>query len=203
MLTSDRHPKDTGRLEERLLSRFSSGLIADLQPPDLETRMAILRQRIELENVTIPEDVLYFIADNVTANIRELEGCLTKLLAFASLAKSEINLETAREVLGRELSRSRREITIGHIQKKSAEFFGIETAMMTAKKKTSRIALARQVAMYLSRKHTSFSLKSIGEAFGGRDHSTVIHACDLITRKIKSDADFNRQITELTHMLLA
>jgi len=203
VLTSDRHPKDTKGLEERLLSRFSSGLVADLQPPDLETRMAILRRRVENEKVTIPEDVLYFIADNVTANIRELEGCLTKLMAYASLSNTEINIDNARQVLGKELLRPKKQITINYIQKRSAEFFAVDISMMTAKKKTSRIALARQVAMYLSRKHTSFSLKSIGEAFGGRDHSTVIHACDLITKKISGDPDFNRQITDLTKVLMA
>ena len=203
VLTSDRHPKDTRGLEERLLSRFSSGLVADLQPPELETRMAILRRRMEEENATMAEDVLYFIADNITTNIRELEGCLTRILAYASISGKTIDTSTAREILGKELLRPRKELTIVFIQKKTAEYFDTDPGMMTAKKKTSHIALARQVAMYLSRKHTSFSLKSIGDAFGGRDHSTVIHACDLIAKKINNDPDFQRKVSELTSIIMA
>ncbi|RKX27168.1 MAG: chromosomal replication initiator protein DnaA [Candidatus Zixiibacteriota bacterium] len=202
VLTSDRHPRDIKGLEERLLSRFSSGLVADLQPPDLESRIAILRKRTDHEKVVIPEDVLYFIADNVNSNVRELEGCLTKLLAYASLEKTDIDRQFAERALGKEIIRPRREISITEIQKKSAEFFQIDAAMMTAKKKTSRIALARQVAMYLSRKLTAFSLKSIGEAFGGRDHSTVIHACDSIAKKMENDYDFREKVTSLEAALL-
>lgn len=202
VLTSDRHPRDIKGLEERLLSRFSSGLVADLQPPDLETRIAILRKRIEDERTTVPEDVVYFIADNVTSNIRELEGALTRLLAYASLENAEISLEFAVGVLGKELTRSKRPLTIPQIQMKTAEFFQIDPGMMTAKKKTSAIALARQVAMYLARKYTNFSLKIIGEAFGGRDHSTVIHACDLVEKKIQIDYDLKEKINNLSAALL-
>jgi chromosomal replication initiator protein len=202
VLTSDRHPKDTKGLEERLLSRFSSGLVADLQPPDLETRVAILRRRTEREQVSLSEDVLYFIADNVTSNIRELEGCLTRLVAYASLEKGEINLAFATKVLGKEILRPKKELTIAEIQKRTSDFFGIDHNMMTAKKKTAAIALARQVAMYLARRHTSISLKAIGDAFGGRDHSTVIHACDLIEEKINSDFDFREKVNNLTGLLL-
>ncbi|MEW5925107.1 MAG: chromosomal replication initiator protein DnaA [Candidatus Zixiibacteriota bacterium] len=202
VLTSDRHPRDIKGLEERLLSRFSSGLVADLQPPDLESRIAILRKHTDREKVMIPEDVLYFIADNVTSNIRELEGCLTKLLAYASLEKTEIDRKFAERVLGKEIIRPKREISLAEIQKKSAEFFQVDPAMMTAKKKTSQIALARQVAMYLSRKLTTFSLKSVGEAFGGRDHSTVIHACETISRRIENDYDFREKINSLEASLL-
>jgi chromosomal replication initiator protein len=202
VLTSDRHPKDTKGLEERLLSRFSSGLVADLQPPDLETRVAILRRRTQREQVNIPEDALYFIADNVTSNIRELEGCLTRLVAYSSLDKTDIDLAYATKVLGKEIIRPKKELTIAEIQKKTAEFFKIAFDMMTAKKKTAEIAIARQVAMYLTRRHTATSLKAIGEAFGGRDHSTVIHACDLIEEKINSDFDFREKINALTALLL-
>ncbi len=203
VLTSDRHPKDTKGLEERLLSRFASGLVADLQPPDLETRMAILRRRIEQDKSSMPEDVLYFIADNVRSNIRELEGCLTRLTAYASISKAEINLNFAQEVLGKDIFQVKKEITVKQVQKKTAEVFNIDPAMMTAKKKTAPVALARQVAMYVTRKHTSLSLKSIGEAFGGRDHSTVIHACELIGQKIETDSNFRRKVADLTHALLA
>jgi len=202
VLTSDRHPRDIKGLEERLLSRFSSGLVADLQPPDLESRVAILRKRTDQEEVIIPEDVLYFIADNVRSNVRELEGYLTKLLAYSSLEKADIDRAFAERVLGREILRPKREISISEIQKKSAEFFHIDPAMMTAKKKTSRIALARMVAMYLSRRLTEFSLKSIGEAFGGRDHSTVIHACDSVAKKIENDYDFREKVNNLETSLV-
>jgi chromosomal replication initiator protein len=198
VLTSDRHPRDIKGLEDRLLSRFSSGLVADLQPPELETRIAILRMRMETEKVFIPEDVLFYIADNVTSNIRELEGSLTRLLAHASLEKREIDSEFAIRVLGKEVTRRKKELTISFIQKKTAEFFDIESEMMIARKKTTRIALARQVAMYLSRKYTAHSLKSIGDAFGGRDHSTVIHACDLVEKKSGLNIDFRNKIDNLT-----
>jgi chromosomal replication initiator protein len=201
VLTSDRHPKEIKGLEERLLSRFASGLVADLQPPELETRIAILRMRMENENVHLPEDVLFYIADNVTSNIRELEGSLTRLLAHASLENREIDTEFAIKVLGKAVSRHRKELTIAFIQKKTAEFFNVESAMMIARKKTTRIALARQVAMYLSRKYTGHSLKSIGAAFGGRDHSTVIHACDIVEKKSDSDIGFRDKIDNLTSVL--
>lgn len=202
VLTSDRHPNDTKGLEERLLSRFASGLIADLQSPDLETRVAILRMLTDKEKPPVPEDVLYFIADNVTSNIRELEGCLTRLLAHASLNKTEINLESAQKILGKEILKSRKELTVPAIQKKTAENFAIDVAMMKAKKKTSQIALARQVAMFLCRKYTNLSLKSIGDAFGGRDHSTVIHACDLIAKKMADDPDLRIKINAISSVLL-
>lgn len=202
VLTSDRHPKDTKGLEERLLSRFSSGLVADLQPPDLETRMAILRRRTEQEGIKLPEDVLFFIADNVTSNIRELEGCLTRLSAYSSLEKTAIDLDFAVRILGKEIIRPKRELTISEIKKRTSEFFHIDPAMMTAKKKTADVALARQVAMYLSRKHTASSLKGIGESFGGRDHSTVIHACTLIEKRVALESEFREKIRHLTSLLL-
>lgn len=203
VLTSDRHPKDTKGLEERLLSRFASGLVADLQPPDLETRMAILRRRVEQDKSSLPEEVLYFIANNVTTNIRELEGCLTRLTAHASINKAEINLSYAQQVLGKDIFPVKKEITVKQIQKKTAEAFNIESDDMTAKKKTAPIALGRQVAMYLTRKYTPLSLKAIGDAFGGRDHSTVIHACDLVARKMEEDSNFRRKVADIIHTLLA
>lgn len=202
VLTSDRHPRDIKGLEERLLSRFSCGLVADLQPPDLETRIAILRKRTKHEKTDIPEKVLFFIADNVTNNIRELEGSLTRLLAYASLEKRQVDLEFANRILGREISRPKKRLTIVQIQKRTAEYFQIQPEMMTARKKTSQIALARQIAMYLSRKYTSFSLKSIGEAFGGRDHTTVMHACDQVEKKISSNYDFKEKVNSLVAALL-
>lgn len=202
VLTSDRHPHETKGLEERLLSRFSSGLIADLQQPTMEARVAILRAKAERERITIPEEALYFIADNVTSNIRELEGCLNKLLAYASLEKVEIDLEFAKRILGKEIKKTRKQITVSLIQQKTAEYFHIEQKLMKARKKTAQIALARQIAMYLTRKYTSLSLKDIGDAFGGRDHSTVIHACELITKKIYENFDLKEKVEAITAKLL-
>ncbi len=202
VLTSDRHPRDIKGLEERLLSRFSSGLVADLQPPDLETRLAILRMLVEREKAKFDEEVLYFIADNVTSNIRELEGIFTRLLAHASMEKSEINTEFAHRVLDREFLKPKKEPDIRLIQSKTAEYFQVDVSAMTARKKTARIAIARQVAMYLVRKNTNFSLKSIGKSFGGRDHSTVIHACEQIEKKIEQDAAFKEKIENLSAVLV-
>ncbi|SYZ72002.1 chromosomal replication initiator protein DnaA, DNA-binding transcriptional dual regulator [Candidatus Zixiibacteriota bacterium] len=202
ILTSDRHPKDTKGLEERLLSRFSSGLVADLQPPNLEARVAILRKRTVAEDVSIPDDVLYFIANNVTTNIRELEGCFNRLLAYSSLEKGPITVEFAMRILGKELAYGKKDVTIDLIKRKTAEFFKIEPAMLIAKKKTSEIALARQVAMFLSRKFTRSSLKAIGDAFGGRDHTTVIHACNLIEGRIKMDLSFGEKVNKLTAIIM-
>jgi chromosomal replication initiator protein len=201
VLTSDRHPRDTKGLEERLLSRFSSGLVADLQIPDLETKVAILRSRAKSEGTNIPEDVLYFIAENVTSNIRELEGYLTRLTAYASLEKVDIDLEFARRVLGKDIIRPRKNLTISGIQKFTADHFQMDVATMISRKRTSQIVLCRQVGMYLARKHTSLSLKSIGDAFGGRDHSTVIHACELIDSKLQEDPDLVEKVESLSHHL--
>jgi len=155
----------------------------------------------EREQVTLAEEVLYYIAGHVSSNIRELEGSLTRLLAYASLEKSEITPDFTVRVLGQSLIKPKKEPGIKQIQKKTAEFFQVDSSSMTARKKTARIALARQVAMYLVRQHTSFSLKSIGEAFGGRDHSTVIHACEIIEAKIKDNSDLKEKVDGLSSAL--
>lgn len=202
VLTSDRPPREIRGLEERLLSRFSWGLVTDLQAPDLENRTAILYKKLESEGTTLPNDVIRFIADRVSTNIRELEGALIRLLAYASLKAVPVELQLAQEVLSESLSSQKKEITIGAIQKTTSEFFHIDLQMMKAKKKTSDIALARQVAMYLSRSLTDSSLKVIGAAFGGRDHSTVIHACNLIANKMSSDPAFRQKIDKISASLL-
>jgi len=202
ILTSDRPPKDIKGLEERLLSRFSWGLVTDLQAPDLESRTAIIHKKLESEGTNMPENVIRFIADRVSSNIRELEGALIRILAYASLKKSPVDLELAKKVLSDTISSRKKEINIESIQRKVSEHFNIETEMMKAKKKTSNIALARQVAMYLSRSLTDYSLKAIGEAYGGRDHSTVIHACDLISKKMSLDPSFREKIEKISAALL-
>lgn len=202
ILTSDRPPREIKGLEERLLSRFSMGLVTDLQAPDLENRTAILLKKLETEGTSMPDAVVTYIADQVTSNVRELEGALIRVLAYASMKKVAVDLEMAQKVLGDLLDKQKKEVTIEAIQKESARHMGIEIAMMTAKKKTAKIALARQVAMYLCRSLTDNSLKSIGAAFGGRDHSTVIHACDLISQRMAADATFREKIDKISASLL-
>ncbi len=197
ILTSDRAPKDIKGMEERLLSRFSSGLVTDIQPPDLETRMAILRRKVEAENIIINEDVISFIADSVTTNIRELEGALIRLLAYASLRGDELNLEMAERVLTDTFRTRKRIVSMKSIKNRVADNFDVEVDMLVARKKTQNIALARQVAMYIARSMTGNSLKAIGEAFGGRDHSTVIHACNLIEQMSLKDSAFRRRIESI------
>lgn len=202
VLTSDRPPKEIKGLEERLLSRFSCGLVTDLQAPDLENRTAILYKKIESEGTHLPDDVLRFIASKVTTNIRELEGALIRVLAYSSLKKVQVDLDLARKVLSDTFNGHKRIITIEEIQKKASDFYKIDRSLMKAKKKTAEVVLSRQVAMYLSRSLTDSSLKSIGEAFGGRDHSTVIHACDIISKRMAGDASFRENIDQLSASLL-
>ncbi|MEE9442560.1 MAG: chromosomal replication initiator protein DnaA [candidate division Zixibacteria bacterium] len=201
ILTSDRAPRDIKGMEERLLSRFSSGLVTDIQPPDLETRMAILNRKVEAEYIIVGEDVISYIADSVTTNIRELEGSLIRILAYASLRGEELNLEMAERVLSDTFRTRKKIISIKAIKRKVSDSFDVEIDMLSARKKTQNIVLARQVAMYLSRNLTGNSLKSIGDAFGGRDHSTVIHACNLIEKMNLSDSGFRRRLESIQNSL--
>jgi chromosomal replication initiator protein len=202
ILTSDRPPRDIKGLEDRLLSRFSWGLVTDLQAPDLENRTAILYKKLESEGTSLPEDVVSYIADRITSNIRELEGALTRLLAYGSLKKAAIDLELAKKVLTDITSDHRKEVTISAILNKTCEDFRLSPEAIRSKKKTASIALARQVAMYLSRTLTDSTLKAIGSDFGGRDHSTVIHACDLISKRMSADASFRDRIDRISAALL-
>ena len=201
VLTSDRPPKEIKGLEERLLSRFQWGLVTDIQPPDLETRIAILKKKTESDGITIPNDVANFIANNITSNIRELEGSLIRLLAYSSLTGKGLTIELAQEVLKDILKNKSKVITIREIQKKVSQKFKISEEIMCSKRKTQEVALARQVAMYLCRHLTNNSLKQIGESFGGRDHSTVIHACSLISENLKRDYDFKIKVDEIINSL--
>jgi chromosomal replication initiator protein len=202
VLTSDRPPKEIRGLEERLLSRFQWGLVADLQAPDLENRTAILYKKLESEGLQLDVTVVTFIADRISTNVRELEGALNRLLAYASLKKEPVSLDLARRLLSESATGVRKHITIEEIRRKSAEHFGVDLNMMTAKKKTADIALARQVAMYLARSLTDSSLKAIGDKFGGRDHTTVIHACDKVASRMARDASFRERIDSITAALL-
>ncbi len=202
VLTSDKVPRDIPGLEDRLRNRFESGLIADIAPPDLETRVAIIQKKAALENLPLPAEVALYIAQNVSANVRELEGCLTRLAALASMGKTAITTDFARQAL-RDLIRTHEvKPDIESIQKTVADFFHIRLADLKSKKRTQHIAFCRQVAMYLCRKMTDSSFPAIGEAFG-RDHSTVIHAHNLIARRIGNDSAFRFSIEKIERELKA
>jgi len=203
VVTSDRPPKDISTLEERLVSRFEWGLVTDIQPPDLETRIAILRKKAELDGLSIPNDVLLMIADSTTSSIRELEGSLIKLLAYSSLTGKEITVETAGEVLKDFLYKAVRPITVDQIQRTIAQHFDVPLEAMRSRRRTNALVYPRQVAMYLCRCLTDLSLNEIGNRFGGRDHTTVMHACDRIATRIESNSDFHRTIDHLTARLQA
>lgn len=196
VLTADRAPRDIKGLEERLLSRFQWGLAADIRPPDFETRMAILKKKLEGEDIILPGDVLAFIARGAHSNIRELEGALVRLLAVSSLNKTEITLETAQQILRDTLSPNRKTITISAINGVVSTTFGIAENMLLSKRRTQDVAMARQVAMYLARTLTSMSLKTIGAEYGGRDHSTVIHAVNVVRDQLKVDPDLKLRVDQ-------
>jgi len=201
VITSDRFPKEIPELEDRLRNRFEWGLIADIQPPDMETRVAILLKKAESEGVQLPHDVALFLATNIHSNVRELEGSLTRLGAFGSLTKAEITVELAREVLQNTIRDSDREVTVENIQKTICDFFNIKLGDLKSKRRTKNIALPRQVAMYLCRKHTSNSFPTIGDKFGGRDHSTVIHASKTIEKKLKADPKMQATVERIEKTL--
>jgi chromosomal replication initiator protein len=197
VVTSDRPPKEIPTLEERLVSRFEWGLITDIQAPDYETRLAILRKKVEKDKVEIQDDVLALIADSVKSNIRELEGSLVKLLVHASVYKRDIDLEVAREVLKDFIKASSRKISISTIQKVVAQHFRVPVDAMKSKIRTAKYAFPRQVAIYLSRQLTNCSLTQIGQRFGGRDHTTVIHACQKISELLERDVSLKATVRQL------
>jgi chromosomal replication initiator protein len=198
VVSSDAAPKEIPDLEERLRSRFEWGLIADIQPPDFETRVAILKKKAEIERVRLPDDVAYLIAGRIKANIREIEGSLTRMIAFCSLSGRDMSVELAQEVLADLWGEEERVITMEHIQRKVAEFFGIKLSDMRAKNRTKSVAFPRQVAMYLSRQLTHASLSDVGRAFGGKDHTTVIHAVSKLQALIQEDPKLKQTIDTLT-----
>jgi chromosomal replication initiator protein len=201
VLTSDRPPKEIPTLEERLVSRFEWGLVTDIQAPDLETRIAILRKKAADDHLEIPDDVLEFIGSNVRSNIRELEGSLIRLLAFASLTDRDIDLPLARDVLKDFLKRQERLVSVEHIQRMVADHYGIPEEAMKVRKRTHSIAFPRQVAMYLCRELTGLSLTEIGSRFGGRDHTTVMHACEKIAGARDEDPQTRQNVQRLLSTL--
>ncbi len=198
VLSSDRPPKTIPGLEERLVSRFEWGLVTDVQPPDLETRIAILKKKAERNAIALPEDVLYFIAERIKTNIRELEGALIKVIAYSSLENTRVTLNLAKDVLKDALLESELKISVELIQKKVADYFDIRVSDLKTKKRSRSITYPRHIAMYLSRELTNMTLPDIGEHFGGRDHSTVIHACE----KIQKDSKKNQNVKNLLNRLM-
>ena len=201
VISSDRPPKEIPTLEDRLRSRFEWGLITDIQPPDLETRVAILRKKSFLEGIFIPDDVLMFIAQKNENNIRELEGALTRIIAYASLEDKEITLKLAEEALKDFLSQKRKNVDVDQIISTTASYFNISLQDIKSKKRTQNVSLPRQIAMYLIRELTDSSLPKIGEEFGGKDHTTVIHAHKKISSAILKDETLQRRIKEIKGML--
>jgi chromosomal replication initiator protein len=203
IISSDRTPKEIPNLEDRMRSRFEWGLIADIQKPDLETREAILRKKAQLENIDLYDnDVIQFIAANIKSNIRELEGALLRVVAYGNLNQKVINMDLAKEALKNILSGNRmRTITIPVIQKAVAQFYNLNVDDFKSRRRTKNVAFPRQIAMYLSRELTEASLPNIGQEFGGRDHTTVIHACDKIKECIINNAEIEDTVKKITEIL--
>ena len=202
IISSDRPPKDIPTLEDRLRSRFEWGLITDIQPPDLETRVAILRKKANLENIIVSDEVMLYIATKIQSNIRELEGALIRVVAYSSLTNSEVTIELAEEALKDILSNNKIvEINVDLIKEAISKSFKIKIDEFDSKKRTRAIAYPRQIAMYLTRELTDLSLPKIGDEFGGRDHTTVIHAYDKISEDIKNNLDLKRKIEDIVKNL--
>ncbi len=201
VISSDCPPKDIPHLEDRFRSRFEWGLIADLKPPDIETRIAILKKKAELEDVNLPEPVALYIADKVHSNIRELEGYLRRVIAYASLKGSKIDLELAKEALKGLLDASANLITIEKIQKVVSNHFKLKPTELKSKNNSPRVAFPRQIAMYLAKELTESSLPEIGKKFGGKHHTTVLHSIRKIEKLIKEDPEINREINNLINLL--
>jgi chromosomal replication initiator protein len=201
VIASDRSPKELAEIEDRLRSRFEWGLIADIQPPDLETKVAILQKKAEQERVTLPTEVALFVASNIRSNVRELEGALIRLVAHSSLVGAEITLPYAQQVLKNFIDSQARKVTIESIQKAVAEQFGLRLIEIKAKNNSRAIVYPRQIAMYLAKHLTEASLPEIGRQFGGKHHTTVLHSVEKIEEVRKTDKDLNRLLNKLTEQL--
>ncbi len=197
VVTSDKFPKDIPNFEERLRSRFEWGLIADIQPPDMETKVAILRKKAENEKIDLPNDVAFFLASHIDSNIRMLEGCLIRIGAFASLSKTTIDLQMAKEVLKNIIKPKEEFISIEAIQKVVAGYFNLKVSDFKVKRKNKGLVVPRQIAIYLSRKLTESSLIEIGEKFGGKDHSTILHSIKKVEEKMSHDPSFKEVVLYL------
>ncbi|MCB9799844.1 MAG: chromosomal replication initiator protein DnaA [Candidatus Omnitrophica bacterium] len=201
VVSSDRPPKDIPGLEERLVSRFGWGLVTDIQPPDFETRVAILKKKMERETIAVPDDVSYFIASKIKSNIRELEGALIRVVAYCSLTNAPLSLSVAQEVLRDSLKEEEQKINIDQIQRVVADYFHLNVSDLRSKRRTKSVVLPRQLSMYLIRSLTNHSLPEIGEFFGGRDHTTVLHACQKIDRELSSSLSIQKAVDEIKNLL--
>jgi chromosomal replication initiator protein len=201
IMTSDTYPKGLVDIDERLTSRFDAGLTVAIEPPELEMRVAILMKKADQEATPMPEDVAFFVAKNVRANVRELEGALRKILAYSRFSHKEINIALAREALKDLLSIQNRQVGVENIQKTVADFYKIKVADMYSKKRPASIARPRQIAMYIAKEMTQKSLPEIGELFGGRDHTTVLHAVRKIAAERQKNTDLNHQLHVLEQTL--
>jgi chromosomal replication initiator protein len=203
VISSDSAPKEIPDIEDRLRSRFEWGLIADIRPPDLETRVAILMRKAADECVDLPDEVAALIAKRVKSNIREIEGCLTRITAFCSLNGRELTVDLARDVLSEVWGEDDKSISIEEIQRKACEFFGVKLSDMRAKNRTKAVAFPRQIAMYLARQLTHASLAQLGHDFGGKDHTTVLHAVEKIQALIRDDAKVRKTVETLIERVTA
>lgn len=204
VISSDRPPKEIPTLEDRLRSRFEWGLITDITPPDLETRIAILRKKAKADGLDMPNEVMLYIANQIDTNIRELEGALIRVVAYSSLTNQDVNVDLAAEALKDIIPSAKpKVITIKNIQLVVGEEYQVKLEDFSAKKRTKSIAFPRQIAMYLSRELTDYSLPKIGEEFGGRDHTTVIHAHEKISKLVASDRDLQKTIKQIVEQLKA
>ena len=201
IITSDTYPKEMSGIDDRLISRFNSGLIVAIEPPELEMRVAILMRKAEIQRQPIAEDVAFFVAKNIRQNVRELEGALRRILAYAQFKKEPVSLELVKDALKDLLSYNRGQISVEEIQKTVADFYKIKVADMYSKRRPANIALPRQIAMYLAKELTQKSLPEIGDLFGGRDHTTVLHAVRKITELRQHRAEMNHQIHVLEQTL--
>ncbi|MDD5217818.1 MAG: chromosomal replication initiator protein DnaA [Candidatus Omnitrophica bacterium] len=201
VVSSDRPPKEIPGLEERLVSRFGWGLVTDIQPPDFETRVAILRKKMERETVMVPDDVSYFIASKIKSNIRELEGALIRVVAYSTLTGEPLSLKLAQTILRDTLKEEEQKISIEKIQRVVSEYFNLRVSDLRSKRRTRSVAGPRQIAMYLVRTMTGHSLPEIGEYFGGRDHTTVIHSFQKVEGELKEKKDMVKIVEEIKELL--
>ncbi len=199
VISCDRPPKDIATLEDRLRSRFEWGLITDIQPPDIETRIAILKKKAEAESINLSADVLEYIASRISSNIRELEGALTRMSAFASLTGNNIDLELAKDTLKEILPNiEHKPISLSHIQSAVCNYFNVSKADLISNKRSQSIVYPRHIAVYLSRELTDLSLPKIGSSFGGRDHSTIMHSISKVEKMMNESRDIYNQVREIT-----
>ncbi len=201
VFSSDRPPKEISNLQDRLVSRFGWGLTTDIQPPDLETRVAILKKKIEREPVSVPDDVIFFIAQLIKTNIRELEGALIRTIAYSLLEEKEINLEMTKEALKDLLKEPKKLITIDFIQRCVAEEFGLTLQELKTKRRNKQVVLPRQIAMYVSRELTELSLPEIGDCFGGKDHTTVLHSYNKIKSALNNNTSLKEKIDRVIQII--